>query len=65
MAKKRYLSYANKHFIYRASASDLGLTNTNKDHDIIVVSVNKRSKTAYVKTITSLEVKKNGKWFFK
>ena len=50
-----YLRYAIKNKIYRASADDLGLTNTRKPHDVIVVSVNKRSKKCKVKTITSLE----------
>ena len=52
---KTYLKYAIKNKIYRADANDLGLTNTNKPHDVIVVSVNKRAKKCKVKTITSLE----------
>ena len=64
MAKRKvHLKYAIKNKIYRADARDLGLTNTNKAHDVIVVSVNKRSKKCKVKTITSLErtIKSNGK----
>ena len=52
---KTYLRYAIKNKIYRADANDLGLTHTNKPHDVIVVSVNKRKKKCKVKTITSLE----------
>lgn len=52
---KTYLRYAIKNKIYRADANDLGLTHTNKPHDVIVVSVNKRKNTCKVKTITSLE----------
>ena len=52
---RTYLKYAIKNKIYRADAIDLGLTNTNKPHDVIVVSVNKRKKKCKVKTITSLE----------
>ena len=39
----------------KADSVDLGLTNTNKPHDVIVVSINKRKKKCKVKTITSLE----------
>ena len=53
--RKYYLRYAIKNKIYRADATDLGLRNTNKPHDVIVVSVNKRSNKCKVKTITSLE----------
>lgn len=52
---RTYLRYAIKNKIYRADAQDLGLINTNKPHDVIVVSVNKRRKSCRVKTITSLE----------
>ena len=52
---RTYLRYAIKNKIYRADAQDLGLTNTNKPHDVIVLSINKRRKTCKVKTITSLE----------
>ena len=57
-----YLRYAIKNKIYRADASDLGLTNTTKPHDVIVISVNKRRKKCKVKTITSLEktIEKDG-----
>lgn len=53
--RRHYLRYAIKNKIYRADAADLGLTNTNKPHDVIVISVNKRSNKCKVKTITSLE----------
>ena len=52
---RTYLRYAIKNKIYRADAHDLGLTNTTKPHDVIVVAVNKRKRTCKVKTITSLE----------
>lgn len=52
---KNHIKYALKNHIYRADAKDLGLTNTNQPHDVIVTSVNKRKKTCIVKTITSLE----------
>ena len=52
---KTYLRYAIKNKIYRADANDLGLTHTNKLHDVIVVSVNKRKKKCKVKTIIFLE----------
>lgn len=61
---KTYLRYALKNKIYRADAIDLGLTNTNKPHDVIVISVNKRRKKCKVKTITSLERMINGKMRF-
>lgn len=57
MAKRTYIKNAVKNRIYRADAKDLGLTNTKKPHDVVVVSVNKRSKRCRVKTITSLERK--------
>lgn len=63
MARRRiYLRYARKNKIYRIDARDLGLTHTNKPHDVIVLSINKRSKKCKVKTITSLEktIIKNG-----
>lgn len=59
-----YCSYALKNKIYRADANDLGLTNTQKPHDVIVISVNKRSKKCKVKTITSLERPINGRMQF-
>ena len=59
-----YCSYALKNKIYRADANDLGLTNTQKSHDVIVISVNKRSKKCKVKTITSLERPINGRMQF-
>lgn len=59
-----YCSYALKNKIYRADATDLGLTNTQKPHDVIVISVNKRSKKCKVKTITSLERPINGRMQF-
>lgn len=60
--KRFYLRYAIKNKIYRADARDLGLDNTIKPHDVIVISVNKRSNKCKVKTITSLEktIVKNG-----
>lgn len=62
---KNYIRYALKNHIYRADAQDLGLTNTNRSHDVIVTSVNKRKKTCRVKTITSLEYQdNNGEWKF-
>ena len=59
-----YCSYALKNKIYRVDANDLGLTNTQKPHDVIVISVNKRSKKCKVKTITSLERPINGRMQF-
>ena len=50
--------------IFRASANDLKIKNTTKPHDVIVLSVNKKYKTARVKTITSLEFEDNGKFRF-
>lgn len=62
--KKTHLRYAIKNKIYRADAKDLGLSNTKKAHDVIVVSVNKRRKKCRVKTITSLERDIKGKMCF-
>lgn len=44
-----------KNRIYRADDGDLGIGNNGNSHDVIVVSVNKRSNKCKVKTITSLE----------
>ena len=51
--------------VYQASNDDLKIkTNHGVKHDIIVCSINKKRKTARVKTITSLEVRKNDRWHF-
>ena len=51
--------------VYQALNDDLKIkTNHGVKHDIIVCSINRKRKTARVKTITSLESQKNGKWRF-
>ncbi len=51
--------------VYQVSNSDLKIiTNHGTKHDVIVCSVNKKRKTARVKTITSLETRKNGISYF-
>lgn len=57
MIKKEYIKEPKVNEVYRADALDLGLTNTDKPHDVIVTSINNRSKKCKVKTITSLEEK--------
>lgn len=56
--KRFYLKYAIKNRVYRADAKDLCLKNTNKPHDIIVISINKRSNKCKVKTIVKNGVSK-------
>lgn len=62
---KTYVKYVFLNGIYRADAKDLGLKNTKKPHDVIVVSINARKKTCNVKTITSLEEECKGQMVFK
>lgn len=63
---KKYIRYAIKNKIYHADDKDLGIRNkASKSHDVIVLAVNKRNKTCKVKTITSLEWKRNNKYAFK
>ncbi|MGM9858935.1 MAG: hypothetical protein ACI311_06795 [Bacilli bacterium] len=51
--------------VYQVHNDDLKiLTSHGYKHDVIVTSINKKRKTARVKTITSLERRKNNKWFF-
>ena len=52
--------------VYQAYDKDLKINlNNPKQHNVIVLSINDKTNTARVKTITSLERKKVGKWFFK
>ena len=55
--KRKYMTVSSikKYNVYRADPNDMGISNTNSSHDVIVVGINKRSKNAKVKTITSLE----------
>lgn len=67
--KKEYVTDVGINKIYRADNEDLNIRNRNGriiagSHDVIVISKNKRKKTCNVKTITSLEKEKNGKWVF-
>lgn len=51
--------------VYQVSNSDLKITtNHGNQHDVIVCSVNKKRKTARVKTITSLETRFKGNYYF-
>ena len=51
--------------VYQVHNDDLKiLTNYGYKHDVIVTSINSKRKTARVKTITSLERRKNNKWYF-
>ena len=56
--------------IYRANNEDLNIRYRNGElvpgwHDLIIVSVNKRTKNCKVKTITSLEKEVNRRLYFK
>lgn len=53
--------------VYQASDKDLRINgnNPNSQHNVIITSIDKKRKTARVKTITSLETRRNGVWYFK
>ena len=53
--------------VYQVSDRDLRINgnNPNSQHNVIVTSIDKKRKTARVKTITSLEERRNGLWYFK
>ena len=53
--------------VYQASDADLKIhtCDANEQHNVIVVSINKKRKTARVKTITSLEKRINNEYKFK
>ncbi len=52
--------------VYQVSDKDLRINGNNPDsqHNVIVTSIDKKRKTARVKTITSLEKRRNGLWYF-
>ena len=51
--------------VYQVHNDDLKIsTNHGYKHDVIVTSINKKRKSARVKTITSLERRHKNKWFF-
>lgn len=52
--------------VYQVSDVDLRINSRNpKQHNVIVTSINKKNKTCRVKTVTSLEDEKDGKYFFR
>lgn len=53
--------------VYQVSDVDLKIKTNKLDsqHNVIITSIDKKRKTARVKTITSLEERKNGAWYFK
>ena len=52
--------------VYQVSDVDLKINLKNpKQHNVIVTSINKKRGTCTVKTITSLEDRKEGKYFFR
>lgn len=52
--------------VYQVSDKDLRINTKNpKQHDVIVTSINKKRVTCNVKTITSLEDHRNGKYYFR
>ncbi len=53
--------------IYQVYDKDLKINKVNNgdSHDIVVCSINKKNKTARIKTITSLEYKRNNNYLFK
>lgn len=52
--------------VYQAYDVDLRINlNNPSQHDVIVTSIDKKRKTARVKTITSLEKRNNGQYRFK
>ena len=51
--------------VYQVHNDDLKIsTNHGYKHDVIVTSINKKRKSARVKTITSLERRHKNKWHF-
>lgn len=52
--------------VYQVSDVDLKINPKNpKKHTVIITSINKKNKTCRVKTVTSLEDKKDGKYLFR
>lgn len=53
--------------IYQVSDKDLKINgnNPNTQHNVIVISIDEKRKIARVKTITSLEGRRKGLWYFK
>lgn len=51
--------------VYQVKNTILGFGKPDGQHDVIVLSINKKRKKAKIKTITSLERRKNSKYYFK